>query len=68
MTIDKIKHNLPESIFNYWTTLIDYYPYSTVKERLNQAKKQLKKEIDAEIFGLPKYYVYELKLIEHLIM
>ena len=66
MTIDKIKHNLPENIFNYWTTLINHYPYSTVKERLNQAKKQLREEIDAEIFGLPVHYVYELKLLEHL--
>ena len=65
-SIDKIKNDLPPVIFNFWTELINHYPMELVLERMELAKKQLKKEIDNEIFGLPKYYVAELKLLEHL--
>lgn len=66
MTIDKIKYNLPESIFNYWTTLIDYHYVNVVIERLEMAKKQLEYEIENQL-NIPTYYVYELELLKHLL-
>ena len=67
MTIDKIKYNLPESIFNYWTTLMNYYSIHIQVERLEVAKKQLEIEINNESINIPTYYIYELKLINHLL-
>jgi hypothetical protein len=66
MTIDKIEKNLPSCIFKYWTTLIDYYYVNTVIERMQSAKKQLEYEIENNL-NIPTYYIYELKLLNHLL-
>lgn len=64
MTIDKIKANLPISIFNHWTNLQSNYPYNIVKEKINNAITIIEKEIEEEIFGLPRHRIYELKLLK----
>lgn len=58
MTTDKIKHYIGEYLFNYWGNVQD-------KNVLNNAKIQLKKELNEGLLSGIKYQA-ELKYLEYL--
>jgi hypothetical protein len=65
MTIDKIKHYMSESVFNYWTNILDITDYQDAKVRINEAINQLEAGMKDGIMNDIKYEA-ELNLLHYL--